>query len=48
MGWDIVSVGNHLLNTSNIEILAYQLSEALDINVRYGYFQVIKYNAEKK
>lgn len=47
MGWDIVSVGNHKLDTSNIEILAKQLSEAFNINIEYGHINVIKYNEEK-
>lgn len=48
MGWDIVSAGNHTLDTSNIEILAKQLSDALNINVHYGNFESVRYNTAKR
>lgn len=44
MGWDIVSLGNHQLDTSNLETLAKQLSDAFNINIDYGYLNIIKYN----
>ena len=33
MGWDICSMGNHTLDTSDIRILAKQLSEIFKINI---------------
>lgn len=44
MGWDIVSLGNHQLDTSNLETLAEQLSDALNVSVDYGHLNVVKYN----
>ncbi|MDO4230439.1 MAG: hypothetical protein Q4C98_11545 [Capnocytophaga sp.] len=37
MGVDICSIGNHKLDTSNIEVVAKQLSEIFKINIQYGY-----------
>lgn len=44
MGWGIDSIGNHTLDTSSLGILARQLSDALDVNIDYGYFNIVKYN----
>ncbi len=43
MGWDIISVGQHNLNTSSIKNLAKDLSERLDVNIIYGSFEVATY-----
>jgi len=37
MGYDINIIARHRLNTENVESLAKDLSEALDINIEYGY-----------
>lgn len=39
MGWDIVSIGQHNLNTSSLENLARDLSERLNINIVFGGFE---------
>ncbi len=44
MGWDIVALGNHKLDTSNLETLAKQVSDAYNINVVYGHLNIVKYN----
>ena len=38
MGWDITTIGKHRLDVRNVKTLARQLSEKLDINIKYGYF----------
>jgi hypothetical protein len=38
MGHDISPIGNHKLNTKNIELLAKDISSRLGVNVDYGYF----------
>lgn len=37
MGYDVLSVGNHRLNTNDIEQLASNLSVRLNANVKYGH-----------
>ncbi len=37
MGHDISPIGNHNLNTANLQVLAEDLSARLDINIEYGY-----------
>ena len=39
MGWDICSMGNHTLDTSDIRTLAEQLSEIFKINISYKAFK---------
>ncbi len=46
MGWDIISVGQHKLDTSSIESLAKYLSNKLSINIIYGSFEVATYCKE--
>lgn len=46
MGVDICSMGNHNLDTSNIEIVARQLSEIFKINIKLGY--QIPYDFDEK
>ncbi|NOZ47337.1 MAG: hypothetical protein GXO79_11235 [Chlorobi bacterium] len=38
MGHDISPIGNHTLNTENIELLANDITSRIDINIEYGYF----------
>ncbi len=38
MGHDISPIGNHNLNTKNIELLAKDIVSRIDINIEYGYF----------
>ena len=47
MGWDIVTIGHHKLDTSNIGILAQQLSNLLNINIEYGYYDYLVYNRKR-
>ena len=37
MGWDITTIGRHHLDLSDVQTVARHLSEALDINIDYGY-----------
>lgn len=47
MGWDIVSIGQHNLNTSSLENLARDLSERLNINIVFGGFETATYCEEE-
>jgi hypothetical protein len=37
MGWDITTIGCHHLDLGDVQTVARHLSEALDINIDYGY-----------
>ncbi len=43
MGHDIVPIGNHKLNTSSLEKLAEDLSNRININIKYGYWGETEY-----
>ena len=47
MGYDINIIARHRLNTENLESLAKDLSEALDINIEYGYHHDYVVNIKK-
>jgi hypothetical protein len=44
MGHDICPIGQHTLNTSNIELLAKELSDIFAVNVEYGYYDRSKFD----
>lgn len=48
MGYDIKIIARHRLNTENVESLAKDLSEALDINIEYGYRHEYVANIKKR
>jgi hypothetical protein len=48
MGYDINIIARHRLNTENVESLAKDLSEALDINIEYGYHHEYVANIKKR
>ena len=48
MGYDINIIARHRLNTENLESLAKDLSEALDINIEYGYHHDYVVNIKKR
>ena len=48
MGYDINIIARHRLNTENLESLAKDLSESLDINIEYGYHHDYVENIKKR
>lgn len=48
MGYDINIITRHRLNTENVESLAKDLSEALDINIDYGYHHKYLVNLKRR
>ncbi|MFW5804119.1 MAG: hypothetical protein ACOCWG_02690 [bacterium] len=47
MSTDICTIGRHKLDISNVKVLAEQLSEKWNINIKYGYEDTIRYNPIK-
>lgn len=48
MGYDINIISRHRLKTENVESLANDLSEALDANIEYGYYQEYEVDIKKR
>lgn len=46
MGWDITTIGRHHLDIRDVQTVARHLSEALDINIDYGYDREYLYSEE--
>jgi hypothetical protein len=46
MGWDISTLGKHDLDLKDVETVAKQISQRLELNIEYGYFQYYKYSSK--
>ena len=46
MGWDITTIGRHHLDLRDVQTVARHLSEALDINIDYGYYREYLFSEE--